>query len=118
MFGKKAAATVDIYEDFGCPVCEQFEQATHALEKDVRANLAQVRYHPISILDGSSPNSTRRGRPTRRSARRTSAPDVFMAYHNLLYGKDSTGKQVQPTEGTAGPTDQQLISLAQDKARG
>ena len=44
-------------EDFGCPICLEFERATHVqLEKDVRANLAQVRYHPMSILDRGSPN--------------------------------------------------------------
>jgi protein-disulfide isomerase/uncharacterized membrane protein YphA (DoxX/SURF4 family) len=112
-FGKKAAATVDVYEDFGCPVCLDFEKATHVqLEKDVRANLAQVRYHPIAILDSSSPNQY----STRAANAAICASDVsieiFVKYHDLLYGKDSLGKQVQPAEGTAGPGDTKLISFA------
>ena len=118
MFGKKAAATVDIYEDFGCPICEQFEQSTHAWFQDaVRANLAQVRYHPISILDRRSTNTY----STRAANAAICASDVvadeFVAYHNLFYGKTPAGKQVQPTEGTAGPSDQQLISLRADRSR-
>jgi protein-disulfide isomerase len=112
VFGKKAAATVDVYEDFGCPNCKQFEADARAqLEKDVRANLAQVRYHPIAILD--------RGSPNRYSTRAANAAicvsdvsvDAFVAYHDLLYGS-SGGASVQPTEGTAGPGNAKLTSLA------
>ena len=112
VYGKKAAATVDIYEDFGCPACRAFEQATHAqLEKDVRANLAQVRYHPIAILDGSSPN-----RYSTRSANAAicvsdESIDAFVRYHDILYGTVN-GIQVQPVEGTAGPSNAQLITYA------
>ncbi|MGH8860535.1 MAG: MauE/DoxX family redox-associated membrane protein [Jatrophihabitantaceae bacterium] len=107
-YGKPAAATVDVYEDFGCPVCKQFETDVHAqLEKDVRANLVQVRYHPIAILDSRSPN--------RYSSRAANAAvcvsdvgvDQFVAYHDLLYGGST-----QPTEGTAGPGDARLTALA------
>ena len=57
MFGKAAAATVDVYEDFGCPICKHFESTVATkLDQQVRANIAQVRFHPISILDGNSPN--------------------------------------------------------------
>ncbi len=116
-FGKKAAAQVDVYEDFGCPICRQFEQATHGkLEQDVRANLAQVRYHPISILDGNSPNQY----STRAANAAVCVSDIgieeYLAFHDLLYGNDSAGKQVQPVEGTAGPGDSTLIALAKQAA--
>jgi protein-disulfide isomerase/uncharacterized membrane protein YphA (DoxX/SURF4 family) len=112
VFGKKAAAVVDVYEDFGCPICKQFEADTHVqLEKDVRANLAQVRYHPISILDRGSPNQY----STRAANAAICVSDVsvddFLAYHDLLYGT-SGGAPVQPQEGTPGPGDAKLTSLA------
>jgi protein-disulfide isomerase len=116
-FGKKAAALVDVYEDFGCPVCLQVEQATSAkLQHDVRANLAEVRYHPISILDRVSPNDY----STRAANAAICVSDIgieeFIAFHNLLYGKDKSGKQVQPAEGSAGPGDATLIELAKQAA--
>src|SRR5437763_11751775 len=46
-YGKTAAATVEVFEDFQCPHCLEFEQSVHSvLEADVKANKAQVRYHP------------------------------------------------------------------------
>lgn len=112
VFGKKSAATVDVYEDFGCPVCREFENATHIqLEKDVRANLAQVRYHPISILDGSSPNQYSTRAANAAICVSDAGVDDFVKFHDLLYGT-SGGKQVQPAEGTAGPGDTTLIELA------
>lgn len=113
IFGKKAAATVDVYEDFGCPVCLQLEQATHQrLESEVRANLAQVRYHPISILDDRSPNHYSTRAANAAICVSETGDDNFVAYHDLLYGTYK-GKQVQPPEGSPGFTNAQLITLAQ-----
>jgi protein-disulfide isomerase len=110
VFGKKAAATVDVYEDFGCPVCEQFEADTHVkLEKEVRANLAQVRYHTMSILDRNSPNSYSTRAANAAICASDVSVEVFLKYHDILYGKDSAGAKVQPAEGTAGPGNTKLI---------
>jgi protein-disulfide isomerase len=118
VWGKKAAATVDIYEDFGCPICEQFEASTHTwFQQAVRANLAQARYHTISILDSRSPNQYSTRAANAALCASDGGADEFLTYHNLLYGKPN-GKQFQPQEGTAGPTDQQLVKLAQDKSMG
>jgi protein-disulfide isomerase len=111
--GSKAPATVDLYEDFGCPNCLNFEKATHALlEKDVAAGKAQLRYHPIAILDASSPNQY----STRAANAAICVSDVsvaqFVKFHDLLYGTYK-GKQVQPAEGTAGPSDTSLETYAQ-----
>jgi protein-disulfide isomerase/uncharacterized membrane protein YphA (DoxX/SURF4 family) len=112
VWGKKAAAVVDIYEDFGCPVCEQFEQQTHTkLEQQVRANLAQVRYHPIAILDASSPNQYSSRAANAALCASNISRDMFVAYHDILFGKDASGKQVQPTEGTPGPSTTKLIGF-------
>lgn len=114
VYGKKAAATVDIYEDFQCPVCAQFEQQSHAwLDEAVKKNLAQVRFHTVSILDNSS-NGNRYS--TRAANAAICASDVsvdfFVAYHNVLYGTDPNGNQIQPREGTNGRSDLDLIKYA------
>jgi protein-disulfide isomerase len=107
VFGKAAAATVDIYEDFGCPICKHFESTVATkLDQQVRANIAQVRFHPISILDGSSPNKYSTRSANAALCVSDSSVDDFVAYHNLLYAGT-----FQPTEGTAGPGDAQLIGL-------
>jgi protein-disulfide isomerase len=111
--GKAAPARVDVWEDFGCPVCEQFEKSTHAqLEADVAAGKVQLRYHPIAILDESSPNQY----STRAANAAICVSDVsvadFVKFHDQLYGT-YRGKQVQPVEGTPGPTDDSLETYAQ-----
>ena len=53
--GKPAPVSVDVFEDFQCPVCKQFEAATSAdLAARVKAGTVLVRYHPISLLDSAS----------------------------------------------------------------
>ncbi|HET6877350.1 MAG TPA: MauE/DoxX family redox-associated membrane protein [Jatrophihabitans sp.] len=109
-FGKPAAATVDIYEDFQCPHCQDFELTVgKTVEADVRANKAQVHYHSLAFLDASS-NGNRYSSRAANAALCASdiSVDDFVAYHDYLYRKD-----VQPVEGTNGRTDAQLIGYAQ-----
>jgi protein-disulfide isomerase/uncharacterized membrane protein YphA (DoxX/SURF4 family) len=113
VFGKKAAATVDIYEDFQCPHCLEFEQSVgKTIDADVRANKAQVRFHTLAFLDSSSSGNRYSSRAANAAL---CASDVsvesFVAYHNVLYGTYK-GKQVQPTEGSNGRTDAQLEAYA------
>jgi len=114
VYGKKAAATVDVYEDFQCPNCLAFEQSVATtLDKDVKANLAQVRFHPISILDRSS-NGNRYSSRAANAAICASdvSVDFFVKYHNYLYGKDKSGAEIQPKEGSNGRTNGQLETYA------
>ncbi|MEO9137816.1 MAG: MauE/DoxX family redox-associated membrane protein [Jatrophihabitans sp.] len=113
VFGKKAAATVDVYEDFQCPNCREYEDRVGAtMEAAVRANKAQVRYHAIAFLDSGSNGN-------RYSSRAANAAycaaeisvDAFYRLHKVLYGKIG-GKQVQPDEGTNGRTNDDLLSYA------
>ncbi len=111
LVGKAAApVTVDTYEDFQCPVCENYESTTGAdLTKLVTAGKIKIRYHTMSILDGSSSGNEY---STRAANAALCASDVstaaFAAYHAVLYGKDSSGAKVQPDEGSDGRTDGQL----------
>ncbi|MGH8961402.1 MAG: MauE/DoxX family redox-associated membrane protein [Jatrophihabitantaceae bacterium] len=114
VYGKKASATIDIYEDFQCPHCLEFEQAVGpTLDKDVKANLAQVRFHSMSFLDSSS-NGNRYSSRAANAALCASdiSVDDFVKYHNYLYGKDKSGTQIQPKEGSNGRTDGELESYA------
>jgi protein-disulfide isomerase len=104
VFGKPAAARVDIYEDFQCPHCRDFEAAVHTtLEADVRANLAQVHYHSLAFLSAYSTRAANAALCASDVA--PNGPDTFVAYHDYLF-KPS----VQPAEGTPGPNDLQLGS--------
>ncbi|HEV7204781.1 MAG TPA: MauE/DoxX family redox-associated membrane protein [Jatrophihabitans sp.] len=114
VFGKKAAATLDVYEDFQCPNCLNFEKAVGTtIDSDVRANKAQVRFHTISILDGSS-NGNRYASRAANAALCASdqSVDDFVAFHNLLYGTYQ-GAQVQPAEGSNGRPNTDFIKYAQ-----
>ena len=105
-----APVTVDTYEDFQCPICENYEAGAAAdLAKLVTAGKIKIRYHTMAILDGSSSGNMY---STRAANAALCASDVstaaFSAYHAVLYGKDSTGAKVQPDEGSDGRTDGQL----------
>ncbi|MDP9799717.1 protein-disulfide isomerase [Catenuloplanes nepalensis] len=98
------AVTVDVYEDFMCPACGQFESAAGAtIDELVKAGKVTVVYHPISILDRYS-NGTQYS--TRASGASACAADggKFTEYHKALFDN-------RPEEGTSGLDDAKLISL-------
>lgn len=110
VYGKKAAATVDIYEDFQCPNCRTFEQSVGAtLVADVKANKAQVRYHTLSFLDGSS-NGNRYSSRAANAALCASdvSPEAFVKFHGILFSA-----AVQPKEGSSGRPDKDFVDYAQ-----
>jgi protein-disulfide isomerase len=114
VYGKAAAATVDLYEDFQCPHCLEFEEQTKTyLDAAVVANKAQVRFHPLAFLDSSS-NGNRYSSRAANAALCASdlSVDTFVKYHNVLFGKDSKGQQVQPAEGSDGRKDGNFILYA------
>jgi protein-disulfide isomerase/uncharacterized membrane protein YphA (DoxX/SURF4 family) len=113
VFGKKAAATVDLYFDFQCPHCLEFEQSTGStLESLVRSNHAQLRYHPLAFLDASS-NGNRYSSRAANAAICASdvSVDAFVKYFNILFGKVGN-KQVQPEEGSSGRSDADFVKYA------
>lgn len=102
-----APVTVDVYMDFLCPACAQFERYGGAtLQKAVDAGKARVRVHPMSFLDRASAG-------TRYSTRAANAfitaakaqPDVALRLAQALYAK-------QPREGGPGLTDKQIADIA------
>lgn len=108
--GNSAKVTVDLFEDFQCPACLAFEQSVGpTLAADIAAGKVQARYHMLAFLDASSNGNNY---STRAANAAICASDIdvatFQKYHTILYGKDSTGQNNQPAEGSNGRTDIQL----------
>jgi protein-disulfide isomerase len=107
----QAAATIDIYEDFLCPICGQFEKLYHQrLAQAAADGKAKVVYHPVAILDESSV-------PTGYSTLAAGATycatkaDIFPRFHDSLFA-------AQPPEGGQGWTTAQLQQLGRSLGAG
>ena len=101
-------STVQIWEDFQCPKCGEFEQAQGAAIQQLAADgKIYLVYRPASFLDGKLPQSNL------SSARATSAwgcaidAGVGESYHNVVFSNQPA------TEGT-GYTDDQLLAFGKD----
>jgi protein-disulfide isomerase len=102
-----APVKVAVYEDFMCPFCEQFEQASRiALQKDVAAGKVQIQYHVLNFLDDSSTTKySTRAANAYAAVLDDSGPEVAKKFHDLLF-------ENQPAEGSAGISDGQLLQYA------
>jgi protein-disulfide isomerase len=94
---------IDIYEDFQCPACKQFEDAMgETLTKMADSGDYTVVYHPMQFLDANLGNDS--------SARAASASGCaadrgkFLEFHNVVY-------ENQPEREGAGFTDADLINF-------
>ena len=95
--------TVDVFIDFLCPFCRQFElSAGEAVAAMAAAGQISLVYHPMNFLDAAS--TTRYS--TRAAAASGCAADGgrFAAYAHALFVD-------QPPEGSAGLTDARLIEM-------
>jgi protein-disulfide isomerase len=108
LVGQPAAkVTVDMYEDFRCPVCKDFEDTNWPnIETQLEAGTLKVRYHLLNLLD----NSNNPGLYSITSANTALAvaqadPAKFIDFHYSLYQK-------QPAEGVEGWSQTQLSNLA------
>ena len=55
VFNATATPVIDIWEDFQCPVCRNFEAVVGSyLSQLVRENKAKVVYHPLSFIGPES----------------------------------------------------------------
>lgn len=102
-----APHTVAVYEDFQCPICRDFEAATKdRLRAAVDAGKIRLEYHMVAFLDrASTTDYSSRALNAAAVVLDTSGVDTFLAFHDLLYAH-------QPAEGSAGLSDQQLVSYA------
>lgn len=102
------AVTVEVYEDFLCPVCGQFESdAGDTLREYAESDDVQVNYRPISFLDRAS-NGTEYSTRSMNAVGVVldeSGPEVALKMHDGLFAN-------QPAENTDGLSDEELIALA------
>jgi protein-disulfide isomerase len=96
--------TVDIYEDFMCPICHEFENQTGpTIAQMVTDKKVTVRYHPVAILDRAS-NGTEYSTRSAGAAAAAAVDGKFLEYHNVLF-------ENQPEENTDGLDNAKLIEL-------
>lgn len=103
----EAKKTIDIYADFLCPVCKQFEESFKAqIQEQINSGNLQVRYHMLPMLNQKSDPP---GYSLDSANASLAAADAgkFLAFHDALF-KD------QPEEGARGFDKGQLIKLGQD----
>lgn len=94
---------VEDYLDFICPYCKVYhDEAGEAVAKLAADNKITLVQHPVAYLDRFSTNQY----STRASAASACAADDghFQQYVSVLFAN-------QPAEGSAGPTDDQLIAM-------
>lgn len=97
---------VDVYVDYLCPICAEFERINGDDLDDLRASGGTVVIHPVSILD-------RYSRGTGYSTRAASAmifvadrsPEHALEFNRLLF-------ENQPGEDTAGLSDTEIAEVA------
>jgi protein-disulfide isomerase len=94
----KNVPTIDVYEDFQCPVCARFEAINGiTLEKAISDKKAKVVYHTLSFLGTESILAA-------NAAACASDEDKFLAFHKAFYAN-------QPAENAGAITPTFLKSL-------
>jgi protein-disulfide isomerase len=107
LVGKPSApVTLTLYEDFQCPVCQEFEaESGKQIAAWVADGTVKVSYRPIAILDYQSSTDYSTRAVDAAAAVVNSDPAAYERFHDLLYAN-------QPLEGGAGLTDAKLVELA------
>lgn len=102
-----APASMVVYEDFQCPSCKTFEDTDAAVLKEkVADGTLKVEYRPIAFLDRMSSTSySTRSLNAAACVRDGSTISTWTKFHDLLF-------QNQPAEGTAGLSDDTLVTYA------
>ena len=102
-----AKTTIDVYEDFLCPACGNFEQRNaDKINNALVAGTLKVRYHIINLLDEQS-NPAGYSLDSGSAALCAADAGAFPSYHASLYGN-------QPKEGGRGYSLDQLVKLGHD----
>ncbi len=96
---------VEIFEDFGCPICNEFEKSGgNTIKKLAAAGRIKVRYQPIWL-------SRHQSEPMRGNSQRAAnaalcaPPGKWLDYHDAIYAH-------QPAEGKKGFSNAELIGWA------
>jgi protein-disulfide isomerase len=101
-----AKVTLQLWEDFQCPICKDFEATDGSqIAKWVADGTVKVEYHPVAILDRMSSSNYSTRALNAAAAVINAKPSAFLQFHSLLY-------QNQPPENGSGLPDSQLIDYA------
>lgn len=102
----KGVVDIQIYVDYLCPICGQFEATNGEYISGLLDNGgATVEIHPIAFLDRLSQGTKYSTRAAGAAACVANyAPNQYYAFHNLLFAN-------QPKENSTGLTDDQIIDL-------
>ena len=99
-----AKVTVDIYEDFLCPFCRQFEDTNAAaISGKLADGSLRVQYHLVTILNSRS-NPPGYSLDAANAGLCAADSNQFPAYFTSLFGS-------QPEEGARGYSNDQLADL-------
>jgi protein-disulfide isomerase len=103
--------TIDLYEDFMCPICHEFEtDSGPTLSQLVADKKVTVRYHTVSILDDRS-QGTQYSTRAAGAAAEAAQEGKFQEYFDVLYAN-------QPEENSTGLSDAKLIELGKSVGLG
>ena len=102
-----AKASIDVYADFLCPICGEFEkQYKTQVEQAINDGKLQVRYHMVPLLNQrSSPPGY--SLDSANAALAAADAGKFLQFHDALFAN-------QPQEGKRGYDKAQLIKLGHD----
>ena len=102
-----APVTVDLYEDFQCPNCKNFEDQTgKTLAQLVADGTVQAHYHGMAFLDTSANDDySTRALNAAAAVVDTAGPEAYQKFHDLLFAN-------QPPETGSGLTNEQLVEYA------
>ncbi|NDZ94055.1 thioredoxin domain-containing protein [Streptomyces sp. SID6673] len=101
-----APQTIDVFEDFMCPVCHEFEQQSGAsITTAINQGTLRVRYHMLNFLDNqsSSGDYSSRAAGAAQCVGAGEDKEIFLKFHSALFAN-------QPKEG--GGTDLSNADLA------
>ena len=102
-----AKASIDVYADFLCPICGEFEkQYKGQVEQAINDGRLQVRYHMVPLLnERSSPPGY--SLDSANAALAAANAGKFLQFHDALFAN-------QPQEGKRGYDKAQLIELGKN----
>ncbi len=106
--GKDSAkVTIDVYEDFLCPICGTFKETYGAqMKQEIEKGTLRVRYRALPyLIRMSSPEGY--SRDSANAVLCAADQGKYWEYHDSLFAK-------QPEEGGPGYTKEELVKLGTD----
>lgn len=99
--------TIEVVEDFQCPICRQFEETSGSLlDGYIGGGEVQVRYRTIAFLDRMSSTEYSTRALNASACVMPSGDQVWKSFHDALFAN-------QPPEQGDGLPDSELVSLAE-----